>query len=97
LPINIKVSSTVLKADVPVTATITGGTGWTTLYAYSSYQYFGADAKPTFGDISYIKPASLMVTRNTTQCTPGVLVNCAVVVVGVDQAGQKSSVTIPVQ
>ena len=97
LPINIKVSSTVLKADVPVTATITGGTGWTTLYAYSSYQYFGADAKPTFGDISYIKPASLMVTRNTTQCTPGVLVNCAVVAVGVDQAGQKSSVTIPVQ
>lgn len=97
LPITIKVSSTVLKAEAPVTATISGGTGWKNLYAYSSYQYYGSNTKPTFGEISYINPASLTVTRNTTQCTPGVLVNCVVVIVGVDQAGQKSTVTIPVQ
>ena len=98
--VSVNVSSTTLRSGTPITASTSGGSGqWSSLYVYSSYQYYGSlpVPAPTFADISYVNPTTLTITRNSTPCTPGRLVNCVVVVVGYDGTGQKGSVTIPVE
>lgn len=97
-PLAITTSASVVSASAPVSVTISGGAGRSSLGAFSRYSYqAGATIPPglTFVDVKQLSATELTLTRNTTACVLP-LSNCSVQLYGSDSSGATKVVVIPV-
>jgi uncharacterized protein YkwD len=98
VPINIALSPAVFSgAGSTIQVSASGGNGNLSISVWSFYSYYGGvDPGANFSTNAYLNPHTMVLTRNSTACTPGVLVNCSVDVTVIDSMGNKKVVSIPV-